>query len=173
MHGALDGDRQYPVFRRTKKQQAAATRSLVLKDLVTTAREDGRFGRLLQAIGQAELAEELSTSDGLTLFAPTDQAFARLAVENSKKTCSDVAQLRELILTHVVKGRVTFADLRTLKRLETVIGRTLEISCDPDVVRIGGSQVLVADIITSNGIVHLVDRVLVPSAIARADYLAF
>lgn len=169
MPGALDGDRRYSMRRHTEKQQAAAKRSPVLKDLVTTAREDGRFGRLLLAIGQAELAEELSEIDELTVFAPTDQAFARFASDNSHKPIGDVSRLRERILSHIVSGRVTSADLRTLKRLKTVLGSFIEISCDPDVVRVGGSQVIVADIVANNGIIHLIDRVLAPSAIARAD----
>ncbi|MFO7695666.1 MAG: fasciclin domain-containing protein [Anaerolineae bacterium] len=145
----------------------------MLKDLVTTAIEDGRFGRLLLAIGQAGLAEQLSEIDGITIFAPIDQAFVRLASESPYKYNADVTGIRELLLSHVVKGRVTFADLRTLKRLETMRGNIIEISCDPDVVRIGGSQVLVADIVANNGIIHIIDRVLPITAIARADYLAF
>ena len=119
------------------------------KDLVTTAVDAGNFSILAKALGAAGLVEALSGKGPFTVFAPTDEAFGKLPSETlaSLLEPANKAQLVAILKYHVVAGRV-YAD-----QLETAHGP-----------KIGGAAVLKADVEASNGVIHVIDRVLIPGA---------
>lgn len=143
------------------KAKAHAT---VSADIVDTAVGAGAFNTLVAAVTAADLVATLKSDGPFTVFAPTDEAFAKLpagTVENLLKP-ENKQQLVAVLTYHVVAGKVTSADLAG-KRLEakTVQGTTVDIDAT-DGVRVDGANVVQADIMTSNGIIHVIDRVILP-----------
>ncbi len=128
------------------------------------AKTAGQFTTLLAAVDAAGLTETLLGRGPFTLLAPTDDAFARLP----NGTVSDLlkpenrATLRTLLTYHVIAGRVTASQVRNLKAATTVAGQDVRIS-NGDQLRINDAVVRIADIPASNGIIHVIDRVLMPS----------
>jgi transforming growth factor-beta-induced protein len=129
------------------------------------AKSAGQFSTLLAAVDAAGLTETLLGRGPFTLFAPTDEAFSKLpngtVAELLKPENRD--KLRTLLTYHVVAGRVTAAQARGVNSAETVAaGQYIRISTSGDQLRINDAVVRIADIPASNGIVHVIDRVLIP-----------
>ena len=136
----------------------------VTTDIVDTAVGAGAFNTLVAAVQAADLVATLKSDGPFTVFAPTDEAFAKLpagTVENLLKP-ENKQQLVAVLTYHVVPGKVASGDLAG-KRLEakTVQGSTVDIDAT-DGVRVDGANVVQADIMTSNGIIHVIDRVILP-----------
>ncbi len=132
--------------------------------IVDLAVADGRFTTLVAAVQAADLMEALADEGPLTVFAPTDDAFAALPEGTVEALLEDIPALTEILLYHVVAGDVKAADVVTLESAETLQGGSLSISVEGDVVRINGAQVVIADIKASNGTIHVIDAVLLPPA---------
>jgi uncharacterized surface protein with fasciclin (FAS1) repeats len=133
------------------------------------AKTAGQFGTLLAAVEAAGLTETLLGRGPFTLFAPTDEAFKRLpagTVENLLKP-ENREQLRTILTYHVVSGRVLAAQARTLPSAATVAGPRIQISEQRGDLRINDATVRIADVPASNGVVHVIDRVLLPPTPAR------
>lgn len=129
------------------------------------ARTAGQFTTLLAAVDAAGLTETLLGRGPFTLFAPTDEAFARLpngTVEELLKP-ENREKLRTILTYHVVAGRVTAAQARGVHSAETVAGQSVRISTNGDQLRINDATVRIADVPASNGLIHVIDRVLLPS----------
>ena len=130
------------------------------------ARTAGQFSTLLAAVDAAGLTETLVGRGPFTLFAPTDDAFKRLP----GGTVSDLLkpENREKLVTlltyHVVPGRVTAAQARTLSSAETVAGQKVQLRDVDGELRVNNAVVRIADVPASNGLVHVIDRVLMPQA---------
>jgi uncharacterized surface protein with fasciclin (FAS1) repeats len=134
------------------------------KNIVETAVEAGSFTTLVAAVEAAGLAETLS-SGSFTVFAPTDAAFAALpegTVESLLKP-ENLPTLRAILLYHVVAGDVRAADAAALDAAETLNGQRIDISADRGSVRIDDAGVVKADVLATNGVIHVIDRVLMPS----------
>jgi uncharacterized surface protein with fasciclin (FAS1) repeats len=135
-------------------------------DIVDTARAAGSFDTLVAAIQAAGLTPTLQGQGPFTVFAPTDEAFARLpagTVESLLRP-ENRNRLTEILTYHVVAGRLNASDVVGGSRhLATVEGRTLEVSQQGSTVWIGGARVVTADIRASNGVIHVIDRVLIPA----------
>ncbi|MBY0488710.1 MAG: fasciclin domain-containing protein [Gemmatimonadaceae bacterium] len=129
------------------------------------AKTAGQFTTLLAAVEAAGLGEFLSGRGPITVFAPTDEAFRRLP----NGTVSDLLkpenreQLRTLLSYHVVAGRVTAAEARQLSSAKTVANQDVRIRTSDGELRINDAVVRIADIPASNGLVHVIDRVLMPT----------
>jgi len=145
------------------------------------AKNAGVFGTLLAAVDAAGLTETLLGRGPFTLFAPTDEAFSRLPANTVRDLLKpeNREQLRTLLTYHVVAGRVAAAQARTVRSANTVAGQALRISEQNGELRINDATVRIADVPASNGIVHVIDRVLSPtdapssnanSATALIDY---
>jgi uncharacterized surface protein with fasciclin (FAS1) repeats len=126
--------------------------------------EDGRFNTLLTAVEAAGLVETLSEGGPFTLFAPTDRAFSRLPVGTVPALLGDIPQLTDILLYHVVSGRVFSGDVVGLSEAPSVQGEEIGISIS------GGNVLLNADatvtevnILANNGVIHVIDRVILPS----------
>jgi uncharacterized surface protein with fasciclin (FAS1) repeats len=136
-----------------------------LTDIVDTAVADGRFTTLAAALQAASLVETLKGEGPFTVFAPTDDAFAKLpagTVENLLKP-ENLEQLKSILLYHVVAGKVMAADVVTLTSADAVSGAQISIKVQDGKVYLNETiQVIITDIETSNGVIHVIDAVLLP-----------
>lgn len=131
-------------------------------DIVDTAIKAGSFKTLVKAVQAADLVETLKGKGPFTVFAPVDAAFADLPVDTLNGLLADKAALSKVLTYHVVAGRVTAADAMKVNWATTVNGQALRIKSDTQGVTIDGARVIKADIETSNGIIHVIDRVVLP-----------
>lgn len=134
------------------------------QDIVDTAVQAGSFNTLAQALKAADLVDTLKGSGPFTVFAPTDQAFNNLppgALEVLLKP-ENKEQLRSILTYHVVPGRVTASDVGKLTSAKTVNGQEVRISVLKKVVRVNDAKVTKTDVAASNGLIHVIDRVIVP-----------
>ena len=138
----------------------------MLKDIVDTAVADGRFTTLVAAVGAAELVDTLKGEGPFTVFAPTDDAFAALPAGTIDELLKpeNKQKLTDILLYHVVPGAVMAADVVALTSAATALGKDVAIKTDMGNVYINESKVIITDIETSNGVIHVVDAVLLPPA---------
>ncbi len=133
-------------------------------DIVDTAVAAGSFETLVAAVQAADLVEALKGEGPFTVFAPTDEAFAALpegTVETLLKP-ENKDQLVAILTYHVVAGKVTAADVVELDSAETLQGSEIKISVEDGSVKINDATVVKADIMTSNGVIHVIDTVIMP-----------
>ena len=131
------------------------------KNIVETAKAAGTFTTLLTAVEKAGLVETLSGTDEYTVFAPSDEAFAKVPKEALDGLLADPEKLKGVLLLHVVKGKVSAADASKLTEAETVAGTKLAIDASNG-VKIGDAKVVTPDIAASNGVIHVIDTVILP-----------
>jgi uncharacterized surface protein with fasciclin (FAS1) repeats len=131
------------------------------KDIVDTAVAAGSFKTLAKALTEAGLVETLKGKGPFTVFAPTDEAFAKLPKETLEAVLKDKKKLTAILTYHVVSGKVMAADVVKLKSAKTVNGKEVKID-STDGVKVNGAKVVKADIETSNGVIHVIDTVLIP-----------
>jgi len=131
-------------------------------DIVDTAISAGSFKTLVAAIQAAGLVETLKGEGPFTVFAPTDEAFAKLPPGTLDALLKDKAKLQAVLTYHVVAGKVMAADVAGLKSAKTVQGQSLAIDTSKG-VKVGGANVVKTDIVTSNGVIHVIDTVLLPN----------
>lgn len=135
-----------------------------LADIVDTAVADGRFTTLVAAVQAAGLVETLKGAGTFTVFAPTDEAFAKLpagTVEDLLKA-ENLETLKNILLYHVVAGKVMAADVTALDSAETALGESVTVKVDMGSVYINDAKVVITDIETTNGVIHVIDTVLLP-----------
>lgn len=126
--------------------------------IVEVASNAGMFTTLVQAAGLEE-----TLAGPFTVFAPTDEAFAKLPAGTLEGLLADNAQLTKVLTYHVVSGKVMAADVQSLTSAPTVEGSALAINASGDTVRVDNALVTQADIEADNGVIHVIDTVLVPS----------
>ena len=130
--------------------------------IVDIAVADGRFTTLAAALDAAGLVGTLSNEGRFTVFAPTDDAFAKLPEGTIEALLQDIPALTDILLYHVVDGKVMAADVVTLEEAQTLLGEPVSIRVDGDMVYINDAQVLITDIVADNGVIHVIDSVLLP-----------
>lgn len=131
-------------------------------DIVATAQSAGDFTTLLAAAQAAGLVETLQAAGPFTVFAPTDEAFAKLPEGTVENLLANPDHLRELLLYHVVPGRVMAADVVELSSATTAQGSDVMIKLADGNVMINNATVTATDIETSNGVIHVIDTVILP-----------
>ena len=134
------------------------------KDIVDTAVSAGSFTTLAKALTAADLVATLEGPGPFTVFAPTDEAFAKLppgTLDNLLKP-ENRTMLRRLLTYHVVPGRVLAADVVKLSSAKAVSGDALPISVRGGIVMVDTARVVKTDIVASNGVIHVIDTVLLP-----------
>ena len=147
-------------------QGVAMAQDTPSKDIVTTAVEAGSFKTLAAALNAAGLVETLQGKGPFTVFAPSDDAFAKLpagTVETLLKP-ENKQRLIAVLTYHVVPGKVLAADVVKLKAAATVNGQRVDVKVDGEKVQIDRARVVAADIACSNGVIHVIDQVILPSA---------
>jgi len=135
-----------------------------MTDIVDTAVAAGAFKTLVAAVQAAGLVETLKGAGPFTVFAPTDDAFAKLpanAVADLLKP-ENQAKLQGVLTYHVVAGKVLAADVLKLKTAKTVQGQEIAIDTT-DGVKVDGAKVVKADVLCSNGVIHIIDSVILPN----------
>jgi len=132
------------------------------KDIVETAIADGRFTTLVAAVQAAGLVETLQGEGPFTVFAPTDDAFAKLPAGTVEGLLNDIPALTDILLYHVVPGKVMAADVVNLTSADSALGKALPIEVRDGKVFVAGAQVIITDIETTNGVIHVIDTVMLP-----------
>jgi len=162
-HCASHGDAAKETVTTGATAAAAAAPAKAGADLITTATAAGSFKTLVTAISAAGLTDALKGQGPFTVFAPTDAAFAKLPAGTLDSLLKDKAKLTEILKYHVVPGKVTAADVSKLTSAKTLEGQDLKIATK-DGVTVNGAKVVTADVMASNGVIHVIDQVLVPQA---------
>lgn len=133
------------------------------KNIVETAIAAGDFKTLVAAVEAADLAETLTGDGPFTVFAPTDAAFAKLPEGTIEALLKDQDKLSSILTYHVVPSQVTASEVVKLTSAKTANGQEVSISANDEGVTVGGANVLTTDIICSNGVIHIIDEVLLPN----------
>lgn len=133
------------------------------KDIVDTAVSAGSFNTLATALTEAGLVDTLKGEGPFTVFAPTDEAFAKLPEDQLAAILADKELLTSILTYHVVAGKVMAADVAALESAATVQGQSVIINTDSGVM-VDSANVIQADILASNGVIHVIDTVLVPQS---------
>ena len=141
---------------------AAAGHHGIKKDIVDTAVAAGDFSTLVTAVKAAGLVETLKGEGPFTVFAPTDGAFAKVPTDTLNALLGDKAALANVLTYHVVAGNVMAADVVKLTSAVTVQGQAVSIEVKDGKVYVDGSQVVATDIKASNGVIHVIDAVILP-----------
>ena len=145
---------------------SAAQAQTGTKDIVDTAVANGSFKTLAKALQAADLVDTLKGKGPFTVFAPTDEAFAKLpaaTLEDLLKPANK-EKLRRILTYHVVPGRVMAADVVKLKSTKAVSGDTIDIKSNGGTVMVDDARVIKTDVGASNGVIHVIDTVILPDA---------
>ena len=150
----------------TEAAAAAETEAIAAdapKDIVDTAVAAGSFNTLAKLLTDAGLVETLKGEGPFTVFAPTDEAFAAVPAETLAALGADKALLTKVLTYHVVPGKVMAADIAA-GDVVTVAGPTVKLSIVDGKVMVNDATVVTADVVASNGVIHVIDKVLLPPA---------
>jgi len=144
--------------------QTEAPASAPLTDIVDTAVAAGDFGTLVAAVKAADLVATLKGTGPFTVFAPTDAAFAKLPAGTLDDLLKpeNKAKLASILTYHVVAGKVMAADVVKITEAKTVNGQSLTVKTDADGVMVDNANVVKTDIECSNGVIHVIDAVVLP-----------
>jgi len=133
-----------------------------MANIVTTAQNAGSFKTLITALTAADLVTTLNGAGPFTVFAPTDEAFAKLPAGTVESLLKDKAQLVKVLTYHVVAGKVLASDVSALTSATTLEGDTVKVDASNG-VKINNATVTQADVLADNGVIHVIDTVLLPA----------
>jgi uncharacterized surface protein with fasciclin (FAS1) repeats len=142
-----------------EKKTPAAAQS---QTIVETAAGDKRFDTVVELVKSAGLAETLSGDGAFTVFAPTDKAFRTVPKRTLRALGKDKAALRRVLLYHAVSGSYEAAELIRMRSVPSLAGPRLPVRTRGRNVRVAGAKVVRADVTASNGVIHAINRVLIP-----------
>jgi transforming growth factor-beta-induced protein len=146
-----------------EKESPAVEPIAAPKDIVDVAIADGRFTTLVTAVKAAGLVETLKGEGPYTVFAPTDDAFAKLPAGTVESLLQDIPKLKNILLYHVVAGKAMAADVVKLSSATTACGEDVTIKVEGEKVMVDEANVIITDIEASNGVIHVIDAVILPS----------
>jgi uncharacterized surface protein with fasciclin (FAS1) repeats len=132
------------------------------KNIVETAVAAGNFNTLAKALTETGLVEELQKEGPFTVFAPTDEAFSKLPEGTLENLLKDKEALKKVLLYHVVSGKVMASDVVNLQSAATLEGNNVKITINDGNVMINNAKIIKADVVASNGVIHVIDTVLIP-----------
>jgi uncharacterized surface protein with fasciclin (FAS1) repeats len=142
----------------------AGSRTRANGDIVATAMSAGKFTTLTKLLKRAGLVSALKQPGPYTVFAPTDAAFKKVPKKTLKALLTNKAKLKAVLLYHVVAGKVTAADVVKLRSAKTLNGKKVRIRNSGSNVFVNTARVVKADVMATNGVIHVVNRVLIPPA---------
>ncbi|MEH2198648.1 fasciclin domain-containing protein [Nostoc sp.] len=137
-----------------------------MADLVETAINAGNFNTLVKAATAVNLIEILKSPGSFTLFAPTDEAFANLPEGTLDSLLKDIPKLQKIVAYHIVSGDVRSDDLLEINEAETLEGSIVAIESADGKIKVNSANILKTDILTDNGVIHIIDAVLMPAMVA-------
>lgn len=143
------------------KASMSKTAMMKQKDIVDTAVAAGSFKTLVTAVQAAGLVDTLKGDGPFTVFAPTDEAFAKIPADQLNALLQDKDALTKVLTYHVVPGKVMAKDVTQLASAETVQGQSIKIDTSAG-VKVDNANVVKTDIVTSNGVIHVIDSVILP-----------
>jgi uncharacterized surface protein with fasciclin (FAS1) repeats len=132
------------------------------KDIVETAVAAGQFDTLASLLKQAGLVKTLKGKGPYTVFAPTDKAFSKVPKATLDALAQDKTKLRAVLLYHVAEGKLTAGKVVKRKSIRTLNGQRVRVRVRGDKVRVGGARVITPDVRASNGVIHVINKVLIP-----------
>lgn len=141
----------------------AHTQAVASADIVAVAISAGSFKTLVAAVQAAGLVETLQSAGPFTVFAPTDEAFAKLPPGTVESLLANPDKLKQILLYHVVPGKVTAADVVKLSSATTAQGSNVAIQVGQGGVRVNDANVVKTDVMASNGVIHVIDTVILPT----------
>jgi uncharacterized surface protein with fasciclin (FAS1) repeats len=144
------------------QMDAKMVNNVAKNDIVQTAISAGDFTTLVTALSEADLVSALEAEGPYTVFAPTDEAFKKLPKDVLNNLLNDKEALKNVLLYHVVSGDITSKQIVKLNEAMTLNGSDIKIKVDDGKVMVNDSQVVGADVLASNGIIHVIDTVLLP-----------
>jgi uncharacterized surface protein with fasciclin (FAS1) repeats len=133
-----------------------------LANIIDTAVQAGSFSTLVAAIKAANLVDTLKGAGPFTVFAPTDEAFAKLPEGTVDALLKDIPKLKKILTYHVVSGKVMASDVVKLKSATTVEGSDVKIDASNG-VKVNDATVATPDVAADNGVIHIIDTVLIPA----------
>ncbi|MFN6564128.1 MAG: fasciclin domain-containing protein [Nostoc sp. ChiSLP01] len=133
-----------------------------MANIIETATNNGSFNTLVAAIQAAGLVDTLNSDGPFTVFAPTDEAFNNLPPGTVDALLQDIPKLKKILTYHVVSGKVLAADVVKLNSAKTVEGSEVKIDASNG-VKINDATVAAADVAADNGVIHVIDKVLIPA----------
>lgn len=145
-----------------KEMDSTDTDAKMPGTIVDVAVANGSFNTLVAAVQAAGLVETLSSNGPFTVFAPTDEAFAKVPKATLDALLADPKKLAEVLTYHVVSGKVGSADVVKLKSAKTVQGQEVSVSVNQGKVMVNNANVVAVDVAASNGVIHVIDTVLLP-----------
>jgi uncharacterized surface protein with fasciclin (FAS1) repeats len=134
----------------------------MMADIVDVAISSGSFTTLVAAVKAAGLVDTLKGKGPFTLFAPTDDAFAKLPKGTVESLLKDIPKLTSILTYHVVAGKVPAADVMKLTSAKTVQGQTVRITVNGG-VKVNEANVVKTDVMADNGVIHVLDQVILPN----------
>ena len=140
---------------------AISSPAVAAGDIVDTAVGAGQFKTLAKALTAAGLVDTLKGPGPFTVFAPTDEAFAQIPADKLDALLADKAALTKVLTYHVVPGSVPAAQVKT-GTVKTVQGQSLDVKASSAGVRVNDAKVIKADVMASNGVIHVIDKVVMP-----------
>jgi uncharacterized surface protein with fasciclin (FAS1) repeats len=143
---------------------AATARTTEEKNIVQTAVAAGQFKTLAKLLTRAGLAGALTQPGPYTVFAPTDAAFKKVPKKTLNALLKNKAKLKAVLLYHVVPGKVTAADVVKLTTAKTLNGKSVRIRVSGSNVFVNSAKVTTPDVMATNGVTHVINRVLIPPA---------
>ena len=141
---------------------AAASSLASAADIVDTAVSAGQFNTLVKAVQAAGLVDTLKGEGPFTVFAPTDEAFAKLPAGTVEALLQDKQKLAQILTYHVVPGKVTASQVKP-GAVQTVQGQSLSVRTEGGGVMVDNARVIQADVMASNGVIHVIDTVVLPN----------
>jgi uncharacterized surface protein with fasciclin (FAS1) repeats len=148
---------------------AAAESRETSSNIVETAVAAGQFTTLASLLEQAGLVDTLATGGPFTVFAPTDAAFAKVPQATLDELAADPAKLKAVLLYHVAEGRIPASEVTRARTIMTLNGQAAPVRVTAGGVRVAGALVVQADVAASNGVIHVIDSVMIPGAPPSKD----
>lgn len=137
-----------------------------MANLLETVAKNQRFTTLISAVETAELTEMLQSPGPFTILAPSDEAFSRLPDGAIDKLLQDIPKLQRVLLYHVLPGDVRSDDLAQIDEAPTVEGSVIAVEQQDQKITVNQAKVIEQDVLTDNGVIHTIDRVLMPALLA-------
>lgn len=134
-----------------------------MADILETASQAGNFNTLIKVAEAANVLEMLKSSESLTVFAPTDEAFNKLPKQTLDELLKDIPKLKKIVTYHIAFGDVRSDDLAQIDEAPTVEGSILAIESTDGKVKVNDANVLKTDVLADNGVIHVIDEVLMPT----------
>jgi uncharacterized surface protein with fasciclin (FAS1) repeats len=134
-----------------------------MKSIIDLAVENGHFNKLVDALYATGIADMLKSGESFTVFAPVDDAFSTMTPQQINELLTNKDELKKVLLYHLAMGEKLFSQFKCGQRVETLLGKSVKIKKDGSDVKVNDANVIQVDVLGYNGVIHIIDRVNIPS----------